>query len=105
MSTPGGGGASRGITAKPTPPLKGSFPLDHFGECKHFMLAYAKCMKVRTALFPTECAAPAAGSPAPPPPAAAAAHAAHALPWQDSEGSSSQCREVSKKYLDCRMKK
>ena len=65
MSTPGGGGASRGITAKPTPPLKGSFPLDHFGECKHFMLAYAKCMKVRTALFPTECAAPAAGSPAP----------------------------------------
>jgi hypothetical protein len=30
MSTPGGGGQSRGITAKPVAPLKGSFPLDHF---------------------------------------------------------------------------
>ena len=46
MSTPGGGGASRGITAKPTAPLKGSFPLDHFGECKSLMLAYNKCMRV-----------------------------------------------------------
>ena len=48
MSTPGGGGASRGIKAKPTPPLKGSFPLDHFGECKKLMVAYNKCMKART---------------------------------------------------------
>eukprot|EP01048_Picozoa_sp_COSAG05_P039009 COSAG05_NODE_19123_length_297_cov_0.787879_1_plen_30_part_01 len=30
MSTPGGGGGNRGIKAKPQPPMKGSFPLDHF---------------------------------------------------------------------------
>jgi hypothetical protein len=47
MSTPGGAGASRGAKAKPTAPLKGSFPLDHFGECKHLMVEYTECMKVR----------------------------------------------------------
>jgi hypothetical protein len=47
MSTPGGGGQSRGITAKPVAPLKGSFPLDHFGECATLMKAYERCMKVR----------------------------------------------------------
>ncbi|GAB5372343.1 hypothetical protein AAMO2058_001657300 [Amorphochlora amoebiformis] len=29
----------------PTPPLKGSFPLDHFGECKGPRAAYIKCLK------------------------------------------------------------
>ncbi|GAA5998184.1 hypothetical protein JCM5350_007695 [Sporobolomyces pararoseus] len=27
------------------PPLKGSFPLDHDGECKEAMMKYLKCMK------------------------------------------------------------
>ncbi|GFZ47815.1 Cytochrome c oxidase assembly protein COX19 [Saitozyma sp. JCM 24511] len=28
-----------------TPPARGSFPLDHDGECKEFMLSYLKCLK------------------------------------------------------------
>jgi cytochrome c oxidase assembly protein subunit 19 len=28
----------------PVPPDKGSFPLDHEGECKTFMLKYMKCL-------------------------------------------------------------
>ncbi|POY70160.1 hypothetical protein BMF94_6743 [Rhodotorula taiwanensis] len=27
------------------PPQKGSFPLDHEGECKDYMVRYLKCMK------------------------------------------------------------
>ncbi|KAI8977623.1 hypothetical protein BDF20DRAFT_913938 [Mycotypha africana] len=27
------------------PPLKGSFPLDHDGECKTFMKDYVKCLR------------------------------------------------------------
>ena len=30
---------------KTTAPIKGSFPLDHDGECKEFMLNYMKCLK------------------------------------------------------------
>ncbi|WVN89341.1 cytochrome c oxidase assembly protein COX19 [Cryptococcus depauperatus CBS 7841] len=30
---------------KPSPPQRGSFPLDHDGECKAAMVAYLKCMK------------------------------------------------------------
>ncbi|XP_057307643.1 cytochrome c oxidase assembly protein COX19-like [Hydractinia symbiolongicarpus] len=30
---------------KPTAPYKGSFPLDHEGECKEFMVRYMKCLK------------------------------------------------------------
>ena len=29
---------------KPTPPDKGSFPLDHDGECKRFFLKYMMCL-------------------------------------------------------------
>ncbi|KAL1516875.1 hypothetical protein ABEB36_000713 [Hypothenemus hampei] len=29
---------------KPTPPDKGSFPLDHEGLCKTFMVKYMKCL-------------------------------------------------------------
>lgn len=29
---------------QPTPPEKGSFPLDHEGECKTFMVKYMECM-------------------------------------------------------------
>jgi len=28
-----------------TPPAKGSFPLDHDGECREFMKIYMKCLK------------------------------------------------------------
>ena len=28
-----------------TPPLKGSFPLDHDGDCKQFMVKYMTCLK------------------------------------------------------------
>lgn len=30
----------------PTPPERGSFPLDHYGECTDFMVEYLKCMKI-----------------------------------------------------------
>lgn len=29
----------------PTPPQKGSFPLDHEGECKKFMIKYMLCLR------------------------------------------------------------
>eukprot|EP01114_Cavostelium_apophysatum_P009574 TRINITY_DN22754_c0_g1_i1.p1 TRINITY_DN22754_c0_g1~~TRINITY_DN22754_c0_g1_i1.p1 ORF type:complete len:110 (+),score=10.16 TRINITY_DN22754_c0_g1_i1:160-489(+) len=32
----------------PSPPEKGSFPLDHFGECKEFMKSYMECLKTNT---------------------------------------------------------
>ncbi|OCF33862.1 cytochrome c oxidase assembly protein COX19 [Kwoniella heveanensis BCC8398] len=30
---------------KVTPPQRGSFPLDHDGECKSYMMAYMRCLK------------------------------------------------------------
>ncbi|XP_030067626.1 cytochrome c oxidase assembly protein COX19 [Microcaecilia unicolor] len=30
---------------KPRPPDKGSFPLDHFGECKDFKEKFMKCLR------------------------------------------------------------
>ncbi|RSH79792.1 Cytochrome c oxidase assembly protein cox19 [Apiotrichum porosum] len=32
-------------TFKVLPPQRGSFPLDHDGDCKTFMLSYMKCLK------------------------------------------------------------
>ncbi|OCT61553.1 cytochrome c oxidase assembly protein COX19 [Xenopus laevis] len=32
-------------TFKPRPPEKGSFPLDHFGECKPFKETFMKCLR------------------------------------------------------------
>ncbi|KAI1421632.1 putative cytochrome c oxidase assembly protein Cox19 [Xylaria sp. FL1777] len=32
-------------TGKPVPPQRGSFPLDHDGECKHVMTRYLSCIK------------------------------------------------------------
>ncbi|KAI8322869.1 putative cytochrome c oxidase assembly protein Cox19 [Martensiomyces pterosporus] len=32
------------INVKPTPPDRGSFPLDHGGECKEFMSKYLECL-------------------------------------------------------------
>ncbi|XP_006454724.1 hypothetical protein AGABI2DRAFT_133403 [Agaricus bisporus var. bisporus H97] len=33
------------IGSSPLPPDRGSFPLDHYGECKEQMLVYMKCLK------------------------------------------------------------
>ncbi|GME97516.1 unnamed protein product [Ambrosiozyma monospora] len=30
----------------PTPPQRGSFPLDHFGDCTEYMQNYLKCLKL-----------------------------------------------------------
>ncbi|KAK6204905.1 uncharacterized protein RJT21DRAFT_101434 [Scheffersomyces amazonensis] len=43
MATGAPGGNFRRWT--PTPPERGSFPLDHFGECTEYMNSYLKCMK------------------------------------------------------------
>ncbi|KAL2757150.1 hypothetical protein ACRALDRAFT_1062748 [Sodiomyces alcalophilus JCM 7366] len=44
MSAFGNPGGARGY-AKPIPPQRGSFPLDHDGECRHVMTTYLACMK------------------------------------------------------------
>lgn len=31
---------------RPTPPQRGSFPLDHFGDCTEQMEKYMKCLKL-----------------------------------------------------------
>ncbi|KZF18825.1 hypothetical protein L228DRAFT_251672 [Xylona heveae TC161] len=33
------------VTGKPTPPERGSFPLDHDGECKPVMAEYLRCLR------------------------------------------------------------
>ncbi|KAJ5587794.1 uncharacterized protein N7459_003559 [Penicillium hispanicum] len=40
FGAPGGGS----VNYKPTPPERGSFPLDH-DECKHIISGYLKCIK------------------------------------------------------------
>ncbi len=37
-----GGGASN---YKPSPPERGSFPLDHDAECKHIISSYLRCLR------------------------------------------------------------
>ena len=32
-------------SAPPSPPARGSFPLDHNGDCKTFMQSFLKCMR------------------------------------------------------------
>ena len=39
------GGPAMSRKAPVLPPDKGSFPLDHFQECKEHMTRYLKCMK------------------------------------------------------------
>ncbi|KAF2667426.1 hypothetical protein BT63DRAFT_403060 [Microthyrium microscopicum] len=39
---------------KPTPPQRGSFPLDHYAECKEIMKTYLTCLK-RTTGANDEC--------------------------------------------------
>lgn len=53
-------------TFKPTPPEKGSFPLDHEGLCRELMIKYMRCLV-------------------------------------ENKNVSSNCRDISKDYLACRM--
>ncbi|KAI5808729.1 hypothetical protein DFH27DRAFT_509716 [Peziza echinospora] len=39
----------------PTPPQRGSFPLDHDGECKGVMKEYLRCMKSKKGVNAEEC--------------------------------------------------
>ena len=66
----------------PSPPARGSFPLDHAGECKPHMTAFLACMRAQT-----EAATGGAHRGG----EAAAAHA--------------DCKELSKAYLQCRMQR
>ncbi|RDA85979.1 hypothetical protein CP532_4857 [Ophiocordyceps camponoti-leonardi (nom. inval.)] len=50
MNSPG-----RLPSTKPTPPQRGSFPLDHDGECKHAMSDYLACMKKARGLNGDDC--------------------------------------------------
>ncbi|KAL7628255.1 Cytochrome c oxidase assembly protein cox19 [Parahypoxylon ruwenzoriense] len=40
---------------KPIPPERGSFPLDHDGECKAVMTQYLSCMKKARGVNDPEC--------------------------------------------------
>ena len=40
-----GGPGGRQISAKPIPPERGSFPLDHDGECKPIIADYLRCLR------------------------------------------------------------
>ncbi|KAI0159531.1 hypothetical protein GGR57DRAFT_457696 [Xylariaceae sp. FL1272] len=42
-------------TGKPVPPERGSFPLDHDGECKHIMTRYLSCIKKVRGMNDEEC--------------------------------------------------
>ncbi|KAF2842506.1 hypothetical protein M501DRAFT_998838 [Patellaria atrata CBS 101060] len=54
MSTFGGPGG-RQIISKPVPPERGSFPLDHDGECKSIMTLYLKCLRQHRGTNDPEC--------------------------------------------------
>ncbi|KAM0481507.1 hypothetical protein ACHAPE_003473 [Trichoderma viride] len=53
MSTYGSPGALP--QTRPTPPQRGSFPLDHDGECKKAMTSYLACMKKVRGVNEDEC--------------------------------------------------
>ncbi|XP_044714804.1 mitochondrial copper ion transporter [Hirsutella rhossiliensis] len=42
-------------STKPTPPQRGSFPLDHDGECKHVIPKYIACMNNARGINDDEC--------------------------------------------------
>ncbi|KJZ79098.1 Cytochrome c oxidase assembly protein COX19 [Hirsutella minnesotensis 3608] len=42
-------------STRPNPPQRGSFPLDHDGECKHVMAGYLACMKKTRGNNDDEC--------------------------------------------------
>ncbi|TDZ23160.1 Cytochrome c oxidase assembly protein COX19 [Colletotrichum orbiculare MAFF 240422] len=54
MSQLGGPGA-RQANAKPLPPQRGSFPLDHDGECKYVIANYLECIKKVRGVNDAQC--------------------------------------------------
>ncbi|KAF2266899.1 mitochondrial copper chaperone [Lojkania enalia] len=54
MSAFGGPGGGQKIQ-KPTPPERGSFPLDHDGECKSIMISYLQCIRSHRGSNDSEC--------------------------------------------------
>ncbi|KAF2729792.1 hypothetical protein EJ04DRAFT_515701 [Polyplosphaeria fusca] len=40
---------------KPSPPERGSFPLDHDAECKHIMMSYLSCIRSHRGTNDNEC--------------------------------------------------
>ncbi|KAK0754033.1 hypothetical protein B0T18DRAFT_398332 [Schizothecium vesticola] len=42
-------------TTRPTPPQRGSFPLDHDGECKDAMISYLACIKKVKGVNENQC--------------------------------------------------
>ncbi|OCK97463.1 cytochrome c oxidase assembly protein COX19, partial [Cenococcum geophilum 1.58] len=54
MSAFGGPGGRQKIQ-KPIPPERGSFPLDHDGECKDIMTSYLRCLRSHRGTNDTEC--------------------------------------------------
>jgi len=53
MSFGGPGGGQK--AQKPTPPERGSFPLDHDGECKPIMSDYLRCVRRMKGINDNEC--------------------------------------------------
>ena len=51
FGAPGG----RAPNFKPTPPERGSFPLDHDAECKHLISSYLRCLKGEKGMNSEEC--------------------------------------------------
>ncbi|TKA72033.1 Cytochrome c oxidase assembly protein COX19 [Friedmanniomyces simplex] len=54
MSTFGGPGG-RQIISKPSPPERGSFPLDHEAECQPIMKQYLRCLRSHRGVNDDEC--------------------------------------------------
>ncbi|RYN17780.1 hypothetical protein AA0112_g11905 [Alternaria arborescens] len=54
MSNFGGAGLGQKVI-RPNPPERGSFPLDHDGECKEIMLSYLRCIKSHRGTNDPEC--------------------------------------------------
>lgn len=54
MSTPGSPGGFQKFS-KPTPPQRGSFPLDHEAECQAAMKEYLRCIKRARGINSEEC--------------------------------------------------
>ncbi|KAL2053175.1 hypothetical protein ABVK25_006500 [Lepraria finkii] len=53
MSFGGPGGGQK--SAKPIPPERGSFPLDHDGECKPMIADYLRCLRRVKGINDREC--------------------------------------------------
>ena len=54
MSTFGSPGGRPNLST-PTPPARGSFPLDHDAECQPLMRAYLRCLREQRGTPSVEC--------------------------------------------------